>query len=76
LVEKKGKKEGGKWVTGLTGVVDDGVIANYSHAAGRWHGAAKPQAFSGQLLDESGQRSFGFDGVGGEPFVKRGKYSG
>ena len=36
-------------VTGLTGVVDDGVIANYSHAAGRWHGAAKSQAFSDQL---------------------------
>jgi hypothetical protein len=76
LVEKKGKKGGGRWVTELAGVVDDGVIANYSHAAGRWHGAAKPQAFSDQLLDESGQRSFGFDGVGGDPLVKRGKCSG
>jgi hypothetical protein len=47
LIEKKGKKEGGKVVNGLAGVVDDGVIANYSHAAGRWHGAAEPQAFSG-----------------------------
>ena len=27
-------------VTALTGTVDDGAIANYSHAAGRWHGAA------------------------------------
>jgi len=40
LVEKKRKKEVGKVVTGLTGLVDDGVIASYSHAAGRWHGAA------------------------------------
>ena len=79
-MKRKGKKRAGKWVTGLTGVVDDGVIANYSccRAVARRGKAASFQrsAFSGQLLDESGQRSFGFDGVGGEPLVKRGKYSG
>jgi hypothetical protein len=59
LVEKKGKKEGGKWVTGLTGVVDDGVIANYSHAAGRWHGAAsrKLSAVSFRRSALAGERS-------------------